>query len=598
MLRSNFYGRWAQLFGQPPHTRRATVLQNSFPEVVWMWQALDEWLAASDGLFGGSTISTSDHFWLIGYPLSQALIRTSDREALTHFFSVTGLRAGNPSQVPGRELVRRLRIWTAGRDRKLSARFLDEVGLAAQSPAGEVPLLAEILGRLARQWDGMLHEQGRERRRRAAPLRLLLAEGGRRLEWCADTVDGLHATTVGYPEGRSFALEASYGSVYTGLSSLLPSEVQLRQGLHLPGEDLVLDWSGKDVVLLRMHPHLGWWASTEYFEPGEDHCILAAPNAVAEVRAMVNSLRTRPAREAAAPLPGWMVFKGIRALDGAVFGKTLQRGGEYIHVLEPPIRERASLAGGLRILREYRVGAGVAGHFLKGGEPDLLLPTTTDEDGRVEVMLDGRVERLVADPRVPFPLRALTFLEEGEHRVGTAEEQDVFTLWQGMHEGTAPSTGSLAQLYSCPSGPAAYEFDGQDDAVRGALLATSTPPGKHVLISCSATEAFLIAPAGTPLAVPIRSAPQWTVGPISEGLGSPDFEVAVPDGYAWLVVRNGDRWSTRPLLPDAQVPPPDPGAEDHRWAWVVLSAAQCAPTPKWQTYVAAARRVAGTGEQA
>lgn len=598
MLRTNYYGRWAQLFGEAPHTRRANVLEHSFEEVVWMWQSLDEWLDAAGGLFGGSTISTEDHFWRIGYPLSQALIRTSDREVLTRFFAVTGLRAGNPARIPGRELVRRLRIWTAGRDRKLTPRLLEEVGLASRAAPGEVPMLAGILGRLADEWDGTLHEPGRGHRRRAAGLRLLLTERGRRLEWTADTVEGVATARVGFPEGRSFTLNDSYGSVYSGLGDLVPSEVQIRQGLHLPGEELVLDWSGKDVVLLRLHPHLGTWASTEYFEPGEDHWIIAAPGAAGEVRTMVNNLRTRPAPEAAAPLSGWTVFKGVRALDGAAFGKTLQRGGTYIDVLDPPIRERASLAGGLQITREYRAGAGVAGHFLKGGEPDLLLPTTTEADGRVAVVLDGVMERLVADPRVPFPLQALSFLEEGDHRIGTAAHQQVFTLWNGMHEGIAPGTGTLAQLYGGSRGAGVGEFEGQEDAVCGALIPSGTVPGKQVTVPCAAEEAYFLSPQGPPVAIPLRPVPEWAAKRLGEAFTAPAFEVAVPERCAWLVIREGERWSTRPVVPEAQIPAPAPGAEDYRWSWLVLTASKRAGTPKWQSYVAAARQIAGTGAQA
>ncbi|MEU4863598.1 hypothetical protein AB0G34_29735 [Kitasatospora aureofaciens] len=596
MRRSNYYGRWAQLFGERPGSPRAERLEGAFEEVVSMWQELDRWLEDAAGLYGASTISTDGFYRKIGYPLSQALIRASDREALTRFFSASGVLAGNPVGVPGRELLRRLRLWVAGRDRNLSPRLLEEVELATGLADNSVPLLAEILFRLASQWDGTLHEPGRERRRKAAPLRLVLAGRGERLEWTADVAPGLNTVQVGFPEGRSFLLKAVYGGVYSGLESVFPSDVQLRQGVHLTGDELVLDWSGREVILLRMHERLGEWVSTEYFEPGAQHLILAAPAATAEVRAMALGLQSRPAREVPAPVPGWKLFKGVRAFDGAAFGRTLARGGEHIHVLEPPVREQAELIGGLRILREYRAGGRLVGHYLRGGEPDLLLPTSTAEDGRVTVVLNDRTERLAADSRVPFPLRVLR-LEEGEYTVGTPDAVRTFTVSGGISEGVPAGTGSLACVRTENAGPVMRNFEGQPDAVRGAAAPAVGPIAKRTMVPYSASEAYLLGVHGSIQEVRIPGRPDWIASRLAARLEDHAFEVPVPDGYVWLLVREQQRWSTAPLLPYAVLPPPTPPPDDYQWAWAVLNAADCISTPIWEAYVRAAREISGRGDR-
>jgi hypothetical protein len=131
MRRSNFYGRWIQLFGESPSSYRANKLEHDFPDVAAMWEQLHDWLEETDGRYGASTISTDDHYWKIGFPISQALVRGADRQILTRFFASTRLRPHNPYNVSGRELLRRLRVWTAGRDRHLSPRLTAELARRA-----------------------------------------------------------------------------------------------------------------------------------------------------------------------------------------------------------------------------------------------------------------------------------------------------------------------------------------------------------------------------------------------------------------------------------------------------------------------------------
>jgi hypothetical protein len=591
MRKTNFYGRWVQLFGERPSTYRANKLEHAFLDVAAMWEQLDTWLEETGGLYGTSTVSTDEHYWKIGFPISQALVRGSDRQVLTRFFASTRLRPHNPNAVSGRELLRRLRAWTAGRDRHLSPRLTEELTNAADT--GET-LITSLLKRLADDWDGTLHEPEREHRRRALGLRLMAADRGRRLEWLAEAAQGISETEVGLPGGRTFALRKEYGDVYNGLETLQPSPQQLAQGVHLEGEEIVLEWVPQDVVLLRMHSHLGEWVSTEYFEPGEQHWILAADTAVYDVRNMVNALGARTVREVAGPVAGWKLFKGVRAVSGTGLTRTLDCGGAHVHILEPQVRQQAELSGGLRIAPEYRVGAGLAGHYLRGGAPDLRLPEGEPPDGLVEVVLDGRAETLRADPRVPFPLCRVP-LDEGEHRVGTAQSSELFTLHDGLHEGLPPGTGSLG--YRCTGGTAAQRLakaDAAEPVIRGACIPDMGALPRIELVRRAVLEAVLIDPSGRVLKVRQRSAPTWMrKRGLPEDLLTPCLEAEVPEEYVWFIYRTTARWSVRALVEEPDIPGPVPGASDFAWAYAVLSAASRLRTPAWRSYVAAAGEIVG-----
>lgn len=588
MLKSNFYGRWSQLFGEEPRSPRANKLEHAFPDVAAMWEQLDTWLEQTLGLYGTSTISTDDFYWKIGYPISQALIRGSDRQVLTRFFAATRLQPRNPIQISGRELLRRLRMWTAGRDRHLSHRLLSELENAPDS--GDT-LISSLLRRLADDWDGTLHEPERVHRRRALGLRLMVAENGKRLEWLAEVVTDLPEAEVGLPGGRSFILRKEYGGMYGGLESLTPSPQQLAHGIRLEGEALVLEWAPQEVILLRKHPQLGDWASTEYFEPGEQHWILAADSAVRDVRSMIGTLGGRTVREVAAPALGWKLFKGVRAVNGAAFARTLDRGGPHVRVLEPQIRQRTELTGGLRIAPEYRGGAGVAGHFLCGGAPDLLLPAGEGADRQVKVILDDQPQVLRRDPRIPFPLCVVP-LEEGEHRVGTEESSQVFTLHDGVHDGLPQGTGTLGYPCGSTAQRELVEVDGTESAIRGAYAPDTMPLARTEIVRQTVLEAILIAPHGVH-PVKSQSLPPWMEKRLPpDALGS-CLELEVPKGYVWLVYRTSARWSVRPLTAVEDIPPPAPAPDDFAWAYAVLSAAKRSRLPAWLDYVAAAEAVGG-----
>lgn len=599
MLRTNFRGRWYQIFDVPQEGYKANRLDKALDDVAAMWGQLDSWLEDTGGLYGASTVSTDAFYWRVGYPVSQALVRRSDRQALTRFFATTRLRPRNSTEIPGRELLRRLTAWSAGRDRRLSPRLMEELRFASASGISERgdPLIVSLLERLARDWDGTLHEPDRKQRRRALGLRLAVTDRGRRLEWLADAAEGVEETTVRIHDGRAFSLRAGYGNVYSGLESLQPSEAQLRLGVHLEGDELVIEWVPQDVILLRIHSDLGEWVSTEYFEPGEQHWILASSSAAGQVRSMLRAIGTQTVQETSVPgVPGWKVFKGVRAVDGTAFTTTLDSGGEHVHVLQPQVRRSTKLTGGLRIAREYRAGSGVAGHYLRGGEPDLLLPAAYSSDGTVEVALDGQTQKLWADPRVPFPLNVLS-LEEGQHEVGTSSSSQVFTVYDGFHERLPEGTGILGYKCDGTAAPRVSDTGSSDACVRGAAAPAHTTLPRTVIVKREVLEAFFLDPHGGVVPVRSQQTPSWVVKRLPDAAASRVLEAEAPAGAVWFVYRTPQRWWVRAVAPSEAIPAPEPSGEDYRWAYAVLSAGGKCSVAGWSAYVQAAEAVIETGDR-
>ena len=182
---SAYYLRLAQaLLPEAPVTevqRLKAQLPGAFQrDIAPMWRDLHEWLTAENGRFGHSTIREHPHFTLIGYPLSQALVRASDKAVLTRFFAAIDVMGIG---VPTRDsLMNYLRLW-ASRPRGLSEslrRALADPDLSS--------LVAPTVEGLARAWDGrVVTGDGRAR----LDLRLVLDLDDWKPRWAIPLVKGV-----------------------------------------------------------------------------------------------------------------------------------------------------------------------------------------------------------------------------------------------------------------------------------------------------------------------------------------------------------------------------------------------------------------------
>lgn len=113
-----------------------------FDQLSSLWKDLDSWLERDQGgSRGRSTVRSHPHYTNIGWPLSQCLLRESDRRRLTDFFRSIGLD-------PGTE-IEAMQLWTMLRNWAHPGSGLSESGLRTISTA-----TGDIAEQLAQSWRG------------------------------------------------------------------------------------------------------------------------------------------------------------------------------------------------------------------------------------------------------------------------------------------------------------------------------------------------------------------------------------------------------------------------------------------------------------
>jgi hypothetical protein len=525
-----------------------------------LWEQLTWWLdERHQGTLGRSTVQEDAWWTIIGYALSQALFRESDRQHLTELFRRIGLVPGE--QVDGRELLQYFKAWAPGSPMSPGAKHM-----ASDSRYDD--RLRSILADEAGRWDGVL----RDARGRKVGSLVITYEPFPRPTYrvAAERPEGFPDEGVFANSGFSVTLHASGEDWYEESWALEPA--WLREGLRLEGSDFLLVLRPNEVVPLARNRDLGCWSSVARVEPSEKHAVLAEGRYANEVARFLESHAlggwTRVTALAAAP-PGWTLFTGV-VLESA----PRDEATGPVSVLAPSIRERPTLRGGL--LLDHAVSL-----YLEGGEPDLWLPTLLDDQAVVTV--NGDV--LEARPGQRLPLRSLA-LEPGTHevRVGAAAPLR-FTTVDALRTSDAPGTGSVshrlcriasgyearsAEATSAPEPPVA-----PDVAVAGARLlgaAGELPPARPTLVLPRNADAYLLLGAvpGQALEVSKPGRPAWmdTVGKAEgpftrSGLFPVGFEVHPRFEVVWVIASRRSRQTATlrtPLTPDSGTLPAETAA--------------------------------------
>jgi hypothetical protein len=333
-----------------------------------LWGHLTWWLNDyKAGNLGLSSVPTHPNPAYIGYALSQALFRSSDRQRLTHFFLALDLAPRAP--IEAAELLTYFRAWSQRSHLSPGARQM-----ARRDEYREV--LAGILMAEWNRWDGSLRD---ERGRRLGQILITLDLYLRpRLAFVAERPRGFPAqATFDFEETRGgVALSAASNDFY----SELPFEVSanaLDTGLRGQFEGFALGLTPSPIVPFRQHEGLGCWASARQLVPGEQHWVLARDDHAGMVRDYLREAAMAGVREAQAVAPrGWTFFRDV-VIDAAphhVPNPALSR-------VVPSVTARPSLWGGLPIASNPDL-------YLSGGEPDLWVPTTQVGE-TLPVAIDG-----------------------------------------------------------------------------------------------------------------------------------------------------------------------------------------------------------------
>ncbi|MES9537538.1 hypothetical protein [Actinomadura sp. NPDC000600] len=412
--------------------------RGAFTDVVGMWQCIHRWIGRQAGASGTSTIPEHPGLSRIGYPLSQTLIRRSDRAVLTRFFDRMQLkRAGVPSP---ESLLTCLEVWTHRRSHGFSHRFIEVL----RDPDVQ-DYLRPLIHDLAIAWDG----------------KVITAEGLRRLEFrlaldldrgsawwviprMADAPGDTLTGTMGGNEFRVVITSDPYSSMFEaeGLPPVTP--YLLTQGLMMRGNLYVAEFQPARFFALADNADAGGWTSVDAIQAYEEHVLVAAP----DLRPLVERALEMAADQgwnrmsdqiASEILDGYSIYYGVVFSDGDALERALR--------MLP-----AALAAGIRLgtTARPRLINGLPLHrnlsrhtYLAGGEPDLELPVGA-EPRDVRVVLDGESQVFRAS-KFPIPFCRFGPYGEGDHTIEADGETLAFVVRPGSGEAyDPPGIGGLS----------------------------------------------------------------------------------------------------------------------------------------------------------
>lgn len=548
------------------HLRDLLRDRGAFASVADMWTQLHRWLAENNGHYGISTIREHPELTRIGYPLSQTLVRRSDRAALTRFFARLNLSAEG---VPGpASLFSMLKVWTSYRSQGLSERFI-----ASLTEPTVQDYMRTLVHQLAVAWDG----------------KIITAEGLRRLElrlvvdldrssawWVIPQVQGvaedlLSGTCGGNAFTARIATDAHSSLYHTG--DLPPVETSaLTTGLVARGASSVAEFQPSKLVVLSDNADAGGWMSVDAVQPYEEHAFVVWQEGVAVVERVLTAAADGGWRRMSQSivdqfLRGYAIYYGITFSDqGALESALAELPINFVANLRTGVNVRPRLVNGLPILRNVARNI-----YLSGGEPDLALPVGA-EPRRTAVTIDGITDTVLASI-FPLPISRIDEWEPGTHTVQADGEELRFVVApSGGDDRPSAGTGSLGwedgELRSCQS----------DASICGALVA-DVSPDRPVLARRGSSESWLILPNGqlTELAEP--SIPNGF-----ERISFPLFEVDHPRAV-WLAQKRRDRW----MISRIRFREPNfrtLSSRDHSiWSQLVLSVTSADPI--WKMYVKA-----------
>lgn len=515
-----------------------------------LWGHLTWWLNDyKAGRLGLSSIPAHPSPPYIGYALSQALFRSSDRQRLTHFFLALDLAPH--AQIEVAELLTYFRAWAQRSHLSPGAREM-----ARRDEYGEV--LAGILAAEWERWDGSVRDElGRRLGQILVTLDLYLRP---RLAFVAERPAGFPAQSSFEFDGirEPIALTA-VGNNFYGELPIAVSTNALDTGLRGLHDGLALGLTPSPVIPFRQNEALGCWASVRQLVPGEQHWVLVRNDYAAILRSYLSDAALSGWREAQGIAPvGWTFFRDV-TIDAAphdVPSPALAR-------VVPSLRARPALWGGLPLSSNPDL-------YLSGGEPDLWVPTAQVGE-TLPVSIDGRlVSADFAGGRLALSGRSLP---HGPHTVtvgpttlrfqtvdtigvvnsrGSSALSHVLRLRNGRYSAT--SAGGASETIAAPTTDLVQVLGFSLLGAAASLPMRSRAP---LLLPAKAEQYIVLGAVAGQLARPQvpPDAPHWVraISPFSAGR-----EFLPPFDVAWVLVawRSGE-WEAR-LRSNLEPEPCDP----------------------------------------
>jgi hypothetical protein len=567
---SNYHDHLSQLLA-----RRDGVLTSSkYLPIADMWQRLASWQLRWGAYRGLCTIPSPGDLprnqARIGYALSQAVLNGADRQLLPRFFQVMRQRDSAAWPLPGAVLVRGARLW------EQKGRF--SAGFRRALEDAEIRHITErLLGNLANVWDGseVYVQNGAPR------AELLVSFESRRLGWLV-RLPRLGALEYRLANGARLH-RLGDTNYYSTDGVKLPDGGSLRAGVHLLGEGISVSRPASSLVVLRQDYSLDCRTSVDRFVPGEEHMILAAPEAAADVQAVLDLAASPGRRKEAGKLPwmpeGWSLHHGVVFDDAVTLKAAIRRVQGAVLALQPAPQYRAYLQGGLKIAPDLDRSL-----YLVGAEPDLVLP----DGASGEVRLDQQAQEPPFNARgLPIPLWPQE-MPAGRHRIEAEGSVMEFATAEAAPSLAAPATVVGFAVEGTRSGafPAAVRA-GTPVATGADFRGAGTGAVPRIALGQRGAEATLfVASDGRVWDIAVPDPPSWW-SRLSVQPSDYYFEVELRGADGWLLQRRRGKWTARAAYPS---PPRFRPAASHKpWVRAVLDAADACADPLWRSYVSFAQ---------
>lgn len=436
MSDANFYGRLNQLLGLKHDDQR---IQSAYRrQAERLWRTLNVWLDSQGGMRGTPTAFALGKRY-VGLPLSQALIRQTDRDRLPAFFAEYGLAPGATLAPDAVEPL--FEQWLALRSGIVSNHV-------RRAWSGSRSAVAEAVAASLATWDGTLPGEHTIERRsvlqihlaldvRSFPSKRMHLEPQIPLVGASEATYAIVDTTDG--KVRVDLLPAAPGWAVLAYGSEVANEGLLSGPLSLELGEAKVPIAHKPRRLMAFHQDAATsrWITADRVHLGQDLRFLVREELAESVTGAFEEC-ARPgwtSVEQMSELPtGWRLYLGVQLFRSPTF-----EGFNDLSLLAPYEKFHAELAGGfqlpgttrrtwhvgdppeVRVTSEKRVTVRVVRESadLSGATPD------------VEVWLDETTDGMLVQPLLELDLPPGTYRFEVRSSSTTARSSNRFQLVSG-----------------------------------------------------------------------------------------------------------------------------------------------------------------------
>lgn len=529
---TNYYHRLAELLVPGSNEAEILSLRNqlreagAFVDVVRMWESLQRWVVRKFGEAAAATIKSDPRFPRIGYPLSQAIIRDSDRSTLTRLFKAMDLLSEPfPDEV---EILGALDIWTTSARNRLTSS-----GMRALTDGETRPLLGDLVSAYAKNWDGeVLVPDGDIR----VELRLCLNIDEWSAEWIfikssvlPDRQISLYSTN-----GRKIVLESDPGSeLFLTSNRIGVNSTDVELGQKFAGDGYSAEFAGSEIVFFAPDANTDGCTSVFDLTPHTDYLVAVHTRRLDEFRQYLDQVAVegwrylpQTGREL---VPNFSLFEGVEfASNTDIEGIANIVPGAKLIGISANVSRRAKLVGGLPIATDLARST-----YLVGGEPDLQLPASAEE-GSTTVILDGRMAEFRSSA-VAVSLRHFVDAP-GKHTIRVGDQ--VLTFYNREAD---PRRDPFS--YNRAKSLSSREVERNTKEPLPALLPNPVYVDRPArMLARRGRDETWVLQAGGRYSRVIESDPPRFLEELAIEIYLPYFEFELPEGAKWLAQRRGSIW--------------------------------------------------------